>query len=349
MPTFTPPVADGVAFGNSGADSDKLMRFYGAMPTGVTVWQDQNLVWHEQQYPYQGGDVVTSHNGTETITMPAVEGLATARRVYAGGHVHEIDDVQAVELAAAGYLDRINIADVSMTWKNEELAKLVRSRVSFVDSQEVPVLTIDGGEQGDATIAAGAVGSSGGQRDWFIHRDILYSNFEVNTGLNNVDYGVDGRLQQTGIVLRYVEDIPNNRKYGVTVNNNVFFFVPVINVGVWSATLDGSSMTNRQYGFPLDSTFTPLFPFKLDIRLDDNICRVRTYQADTQVPPWADDLTSYVHSKAIDLDVDAGLPGEIAATPTPTGRGGAGFVVAHMGTSAHSKFPRTYFKNRDNQ
>jgi len=333
MPTFTPPITEGVAWGDTGNDSDKLMRHYGAVPTGTTVWQDQALNWHEQQYPYQG--------------RPDSPGLDQARRVYTGGHVHEITPTQYVELFAAGYADRLNIADVEMIWRPDQISKLARSNMSFSGDGAVPANpTVGGDQRGAFTLSAGPVDSSGGQRDFWLHSDILYTDFEVETTLDNIDYGVAGRLQQGGIVVRYQEI--GGLKYGVTINNNVFFFVPFINVGVWKANLDGTGFINRQYNFPNGSQFDPLFPHKLAIRLTDNICQVRTWQDGKPPPPWSNNLTSYTNSKAINLDVDAGSPAEVANIPTPVGRGGAGFMACHLGTSAIIKYGRTTFHNQDN-
>lgn len=336
MPTFTPPVADGIARG--GSDSldprDRLMSYYGATPTGVTVWQDQNLVWHEQQYPYAG--------------RPDSPGLLQARRVYQGGHVHEIDDTQYVELVGAGYQSRLNIADTEMTWRSNQISKLTRSQMSFTGDGAVPATpTVDGDQRGVFTLSAGPIDSSAGERDFWLHRDVRYKDFEIESSLDNLQYGVGGRLQQIGLVVRYQE--AGGVKSGVTVNTNVFFFVPFINVGVWKANLDGTGFINRQYNFPVDSVFTPNFPFKIGVRLVDNICQVRTWQDGTGPPAWATDLTSQVRSKAINLDVNAGSPAEVVSIPTPVGDGSAGFIAAHLGTSALSKVGRTTFHNLANQ
>lgn len=336
MPTFTPPIGNGVSRGdpNRLTARDRLMSYYGATPTGVTVWQDQTLAWHEQQYPYAG--------------RSDSPGLLQARRVYQGGHIHEIDATQYVELVGAGYQDRLNIADVEMTWKQDQLSKLTRSNMSFTGDGAVPANpTVDGDQRGTFTLSAGPVDTSGGQRDFWIHSDIRYQDFEIETSLNNIDYGVGGRLQQIGLAVRYVEI--GGLKYAITVNTNVFFFVPFINVGVWKSNLDGTGFINRQYSFPVESTFSPLFPFKLGVRLDGNICRVRTWQDGTSPPAWADNLTSQIRSKAINLDTDAGSPAEVANIPTPTGYGSAGFLLGHLGTSALSKFGRTVFHNSANQ
>lgn len=333
MPTFSPPIEDGQAWGDTGHDSDKLMRHFGAVPTGKTVWQDQALAWHEQQYPYAG----RSDN----------PGLAQARRVYVGGHVHDITDTQYVELVAAGYQNYLNIANTEMVWRPEQVSKLQLSNMSFTGDGAVPATpTVGGDQKGAFTLSAGPVDTSGGRRDFWLHRDIRYQDFEIETELNNVDYGVAGRLQQGGICCRYIET--GGLKYAVVVNNNVFFFVPFMNVGVWKANLDGTGFINRQYSFPVESAFSPLFPHKLAIKLTGNICQVKTWQEGKQVPPWSNDKTTYTNSKAINLDTDAGSPAEVANIPTPTGYGGAGFMACHLGTSAVIKYGYTKFRNQAN-
>lgn len=103
MPTFTPPVTDGVPVSRSDDPGDTLWRYYGSWAMGQTVWKDQAGVWHAQTWPYQGGSTTTTHDGdTTTVTAPD-EGLATAQEVYLGGHVHEISDAKAVELMDAGF------------------------------------------------------------------------------------------------------------------------------------------------------------------------------------------------------------------------------------------------------
>lgn len=335
MATFTPPVEPGIAFGDPDHHSYKLMKFYGSVPTGVTVWQDQNLIWHQQQYPYNG--------------RSDSPGLAQARRVYEGGHVHEIDDTQFVELAGAGYFHRINIADVDHEWKPETLRKLTKSQITTIPGDVVlDPPRINGAQQGEFTLASGVSGQSGGQRDLWLHDDILYSDFDVEFTVHNPQYGEAGRLQQAGICLRYQEDPANDRKRVIAINNNVFFFVPVLNVGVWSSNMAGTSMLNRQYGFPVESLFTPNFPYQVGIKLRDNIVYARIRRPGTAWPPWATDLTSNLHSKRIDLDANAGTPGEVAANPTPVGRGGGGWIAAHMGTNALIWHDRTKFINPDN-
>lgn len=103
MPTFQPPVVDGEAWARTGADSDKLMRFYGAVPTGVVVWRDHTGTWQEGHYPYQGGGSDRSFNDGELVAEVPIHGLADAQVVYLGGHIYPITTAEAADLTAAGY------------------------------------------------------------------------------------------------------------------------------------------------------------------------------------------------------------------------------------------------------
>jgi hypothetical protein len=88
MPTFTPPVVAGSARGSTGRTSDKLLKYYGATPTGATVYKDGSG-WHQGQYPYAG--------------RTDAPGLNQALEYYLGGHTYEISDAKATELIAAGF------------------------------------------------------------------------------------------------------------------------------------------------------------------------------------------------------------------------------------------------------
>lgn len=342
MGTFTPPVADGNARANPWGTSakDRLMRHYGAQTTGVTVWQNQDLTWEESQYPYNG--------------RPDAPGLLQARRVYLGGHVHEINDTQLVELAGAGYFDRINIADVLIDgWKPEDTAKLTRWRISTPGDGALPKAPIINRDQQLVfQNSAGPMGTSGGQRDVWIHKDILYDNFEGEIYFDAPRYGegagADQYLQQMGVVLRHTTSAGEQRM--VAINNNVFFVVPVLNIGVWKSALDGSTMGNRQTSL-MDFTtlFNPHFPYELGYRLDDNVVRCRVRKPNTAWPPWVDTLNGHTHSTAVNLDTECGSPAEVASIPTPVGRGGAGIIANHLGQIPEGIIGRRcVFRNPDN-
>lgn len=340
MGTFTPPVADGNARANPWGTSakDRLMRHYGAQTTGVTVWQNQDLTWEESQYPYNG--------------RPDAPGLLQARRVYLGGHVHEINDTQLVELAGAGYFDRINIADVEIPfWKPEHVDKLTHWKISTPGDGAVAKTPFVRNGQLIVQNSAGPAGTSGGQRDVWVHEDILYENFLVETWMDAPNYaqgvGPDQHLQQIGICLRH--NTTAGEQQMVAINNNVFFEVPVTNIGVWHSTLDGSAMQNRQTSLGFPALLSPSqFPYQVGIWLDQNIVRVRVKKPEQAWPPWVDDRTSHPFSQAVNLDTEASSPAEAAAIPTPVGRGSAGLIHAHLGTVSEGIFGPTSFRNPDN-
>ena len=103
MATFTPPVTDGRLVGDPSDPSWAYFKFLGSWATGKTIWKDSLGVWHESIEPYAGGATTTVHDGPVTTTTPPDEGLATAQKVYLGGHVHTISEADADELEAQGY------------------------------------------------------------------------------------------------------------------------------------------------------------------------------------------------------------------------------------------------------
>lgn len=353
MATFTPPTEDGVPWGDASSmePADRLMRYYGAVTTGVTIWKDQNNIYHRSQYPYQAGATHTVFNDASVQVIQEPPGLADAQEVYLGGHTYQITDAQAVQLFAAGFGDYVNIAPVEINWRTEDLPKLTKRVISFLPGETMADPTIDNSGRGVFQLATGTLGQSGGQRDFYTHGDILYQDFEAETIIDPYIYGYDygggqQALPQSGIVLRQQEG-PTHRT-GITLNNNVLFFVPILNVGVWRATLDGSVMENRQYSFPFpDSLFDPYFPYGIGARLTNNIVQARVFVPGQRKPPWENDLTTSPVSKAINLDTDTN---DLHLAPTPTGRGTAGIIAAHTGTGPFSqcRFRRTTFRSLDN-
>lgn len=111
MPTFVTPLRDGqpMTSPEGNGTQNALMRFYGNWAQGVTVYKDSGGVWRESLEPYLGGATHATHNQwiggsgpISTVTAPD-QGLATAQKVYAGGHDHEVTTTEATELIAAGY------------------------------------------------------------------------------------------------------------------------------------------------------------------------------------------------------------------------------------------------------
>lgn len=115
MSFFTPPLRDGnpMTSPEAGPTANALMRHYDNWAQGVTVWKDSNGVFHESLTPYEGGATHATHNlwangvGPTSVTTGPDEGLATAVKVYLGGHVHPITPAEEAELIAAGYAANI--------------------------------------------------------------------------------------------------------------------------------------------------------------------------------------------------------------------------------------------------
>lgn len=112
MATFTPPTTAGRLIADPGkrhrSPAHALWSHYGSWETGQTVWKDAAGVWHTSVTPYQGGAVHRVFDGGQLVSETGPDdGLATAERVYLGGHVYEIDAEEEAELIAAGFEEYI--------------------------------------------------------------------------------------------------------------------------------------------------------------------------------------------------------------------------------------------------
>lgn len=114
MATFAGPTVEGNSvMGPPGHPLNPLLRFYGGWAQSVTVWKDSLGVWHQSTAPYLGGSTTTVHDWDHSTYGAPDEGLATAQKVYLGGHVHTITEAEADELEGQGYtmLTRESIAE----------------------------------------------------------------------------------------------------------------------------------------------------------------------------------------------------------------------------------------------
>lgn len=326
MPTFTPPLGAGEAW-SKGSDSpaDRLMRYYGSTSVGETVWKD-GTGWHQSQYPYQGGNQIRVFDDGELISEETLGGLATALEYYLGGHTYEITEAKATELVAAGFGNYINTEPYTMDWfKSGDEDKFTRWTMTVTDPSATYDLSADSSEHLVARENDGPAEFSSSNRMFWVHNDSGYTaDYDATVILDPTNYGVGAIAEQSGLALRAQQSGGINS--AITINNNIFFVIPYINVGVWRANIDGTGFLNRQVS--ITGLGFVEFPHRYDMRLQGNVIRVRGYNPLTMAPPsWSDPTLAMT----VNLDTDAGDPGP---NPTPVGDGKVGLIAAHLGHSA---------------
>jgi len=336
MATFTPPTTPGIPTSTDKNDiANRHWRYFEAWDMGKTVWRDQLGAWHEQIYPYQGGDTHTVHdtvtNTTTVTTDTSVQSLANAQVVYEGGHVYELTVQEEADLVAAGYGDRINLEPVTLAWEPSDLTHLSR-RIISADLPNVSQVEVVA-NQGVFTLADGDAEGQSGLREFWLHDNTSgWTDVDVfchgmdppHFGTNYQGSGLD-ILPQSGVVLRTLFD--GSKWRGITLNNNVIFGLMGLNIGVWEANEDGTGFANRQFGWNIFESYN--FPYGFRASLVDNIVTVSIFQRHGTIHEWDPTKT-----KVIDLDTDAGDSGLI---PTPEGEGTCGVIAAHLGTSPLSQ------------
>lgn len=349
MTTFTPSIAPGQARGDH-SSNDPAERFFSytpPIPTGVTIWQDNLGVWHEEQHPYHGGDTTTVHDGDTTTITPPIAGLANAQRVYQGGHIYHIDLTSALLLIAAGFGSGINVASVDTTWNTEDLAPLDSKMLLTADGSHATAPPTIDGNAFKVQLNAGTTQGSSTLREFFLHSDT--AGWTDSHGIIEIDppaYGSFGGvdiLPQMGVVLRAQFNSSTGKNQGITLNNGTIFGIPTLNIGAWHAFPDGTGFNNRQFSFPFfdpNSFFTDGFnlPYGWEWELINNIIRVRSFKVGARttlygLDPSSISWTDPVRSRTLNLDTDCGDPGVV---PTPTGPGTAGIIVAHLGRDSRS-------------
>lgn len=342
MPLFTPPVVDGYPLEG---DGHPLFKFYGSWAQGQTVWQDSGGVWHANAFPYLGGATYTTHDsarGATTATGPD-EGLATAQKVYLGGHVHTVTDAEATALTAAGYGARINIEPQEIHWVNREDALFTRKLVSQDGTFAFTLTAVD--QTGQGVAVSGTPGSTASnQREWYTHNYTEgWADSEALTYLDPVSFVPGGGINpQQGLVFR-VSTVAGVHR-GIAVWYDVAFGSPtIINIGVCHAPDDGSALTFRSTGFqpPLGPLATNVLPYWLGAKVTGTSMQVRAYKPNQQpVPTFGDPVWA--------ITVDLNSFGDTGALPTPTS-GASGLWVAHAGVNPISwcRFGHTYFQRND--
>lgn len=322
MPFFTPPTGTGPAWGESG-----LFSHYGTIPTGETIWKD-GTGWHQGQYPYQGGAEYRTFDDGELISSVTDDGLATATHYFLGGHTYEITDALATELTTAGFGTYLNSEPFEKDWfKPGDEDQFTRWDLTIVDPSATYDLSVDSGEHLVARENDGPAEFSSSNRLFWVHNPSGHkADYDATIILDPTNYAVGTIAEQSGVVLRAQQSGGINT--GITINNNIFFVFPACNIGVWRSNTDGTGFINRQTSI-FDAGFI-LFPHRYDIRLEGNIVRVRVYNPITMAAPSWDDPSL---AKTVNLDTDAGNPGEVAAAPTPVGNGKVGLIASHLGYS----------------
>lgn len=342
MTTFTPPVGSGTAWGDpeSREPAERLMSFFGNVPTGETVWQDQDDVWHQGQYPSWGNQIYTTHDdGNPSVTSSPTPGIGNAKHVFQGGHTYDIDNLTALELIVAGYGSGINTSDVVGTFKTEDLAKFgTRMTMTSVVGCASGNPFIHGNDAWALQLATGTGAGTTNLREFFLHSDTNgWTNCHFMALMDPLLYAVDvdgdpnlDIIPQSGLVLRAQFNSGTGKNQGITLNNGTFLGLPSLNIGAWHAFPDGTGFANRQFSWPFGEY--PGLPYGFEGYLDNNIIRVRIFEKgqDPNTVPW-DHPT---RARVLDLDVDCG---STATVPTPVGAGlGCGIISAHLGTDPRS-------------
>lgn len=342
MTTFTPPVGEGYPWADADDDDtdphDRLFRFYGAIPTGETVWKDEAGVWHQGQYPTWGDEVSTVHDWDGSTESDPSSGLGTAQKVYQGSHTYDITLADALDLIANGFGDGINISDVNGTWTTEQLSKFDTRYLLTADGSHAtgqPFVS-----DNNALKLQMATGTTQGQsqlREFILHSDTsgwidTHGIIEIDPPLYQADVDGDPSLDiipQMGVVLRAQFNSSTGKNQGITLNNGTFLALPILNIGAWHAFPDGTGFQNRQFSWPLFEGL-PL-PYGWEYILEGNIIRVRQFRKGE-----SPDTTPWDHptlSRTLNLDTDCG---STATVPTPTGAGTNGIISAHLGLDSRS-------------
>lgn len=299
MPTVSPPTVPG----------------YRTLPGDDTVW---NRVAAFFDRGAQGLWLLKEGGTWSAAESPDLERVVAAQRVLVGGHIHDVDQATADELVAAGFGSGLNIAPIEATWYRGQLAKFTKWTLTAPPPGNASELSVDGSERGVVRLTQSTQQGQIAMREWFVHSDLEGNDFVARTIIDPPFFGSkDGVdiLPQGGLVLRAQQSGGINT--GVTINNNVFLGLPMLNIGVWKSNTDGTGFQNRQFGTPVFSN--PAFPYGFDVRLVGNICTV------TYITPEHNVVgPTYV----VNLDTQAGDAGAI---PTPVGKGKAGFISAHLG------------------
>jgi hypothetical protein len=163
---------------------------------------------------------------------------------------------------------------------------------------------------------SGPAANYNNRRDFFLSSqtvtDVRFKFTCDPAGIGNVTGGTVA--PQGGVCLRYKSQ--GGKLRAVTINNNIIFGLPYLNVGVWEFNADGSGFNNRQGAVDI----TGLWPnFTCEGTLIGNVVTVSAYAIGAGPSTWT----------TINLDTQAPDADGATAIPTPTGSGQVGAIVAH--------------------
>ena len=344
MPTFTPPTIPDTPFGIEGTPSYKLMRHFGQVEAGLTVWRDPSGTYQQSVYPWQGGQDIRAFNDGQLIQDEVGgPGLADASEVYSGGSTHTVTQQQADDLTAAGYGAYINVGPVNLTWRNEDLTRL--GSPVYVSSEGVSLQTPTANNN-ELIVQLGTAGTPyfsntrailpiDGTQEW----EDTYIRCDALSPLVFGDVDGNQNRPQAGYMLR--TRFQNGKWRGVSINNNVAFGFPVLNVGVWEFNGDGTGLVNRQIPIPTNVFDTLPFPYGFEATLTGTIIDVNIFRAGHPSP-----AAGSIYQRTIDLDADFVTS---PTNPTPVGPGYNAVICAHMGyqPSAAIRIRRTNMTRLD--
>ena len=327
MPTFSPPTFDDTAWGQPDHPSYPLMRYYGSVKSGLTVWKGQDGNYHQSSYPYAGGATeAVFDNGVRTSFTGPDEGLATASEVYIGGHIYPISTATYINLAIAGYFPYLNIEDVVFEWERNDAGNLFKETVT-VDGTNAYSFAVQG-DVGVAHVTGAAVNNSNA-RAWFLDDRTL--NWADSTGQTLLEPStfIGGTIYpQQGLVCRGGSD--GVWITGIAIWYDIAFGSPtLLNIGCFKTPADGSTLTFRSFVWttPLGPAGTVNFPYNLAYDLTGISIKVKVWKPNQEQPSFDDP----VWAKTIDLTSF----GDPVAIPVPT-QGSNGFWCGHGGTNTQS-------------
>src|SRR5690554_3485666 len=145
--------------------------------------------------------------------------------------------------------------EATMQWIEDDLDHIQDNQPMTLHESNFPAdPAVDDG-YGIFLLESGTAGQSN-RRDFWLHdhTDGWTDTHVTVHGIDPLAFGEDPELgdiiPQGGVALR-VQEMEDDKVRGITMNNGVFAFLPVLNIGVWEANPDGTEFRNRQFSWPL--------------------------------------------------------------------------------------------------